>query len=317
MPVEIALQDTKLSFAYAVNKVQDICTINEADGKLKTSGKAVTRFLANSVLAVAALVETVVKVLFVALTLGLHNGSKAALSLAKRTTVEAFKGTLGFSTPKVIVETPPPPPPPPVEETPPTVVTAEPAREVEPKPKTRVYHNYWEPTRTERFVKAVKQDPAFTTLVATVAAVSLNMIFNTNTYITTPVNLTFCFPALYGVACGIEHLAKGYANQIAYIARGVDQAATYITKTKPSFRVERFAEQIKEAPLEAVNIGLLTSVVLNFVYRDSYITSAANYSFCLPAIYGIARGFWGFTEGYADQVAQVGSYVGSVYSKVV
>ena len=56
MPIEITQQDTKLSFAYAVNKVQDTFTINEADGKLKTSGKAVTRFLANSALTVAALV---------------------------------------------------------------------------------------------------------------------------------------------------------------------------------------------------------------------------------------------------------------------
>jgi hypothetical protein len=296
MPIEIKQQDTKLSFAYAVNNVQDIFTINEDDGKLKTSGKAVTRFLANSALAVAALVETVVKALLVAVTLGLHNGLKAALSLAGRTTLEAFKGTLGFSTPKPIVETPPPPTP---------VVETPPPPQVEPTPvKTKQIFDYYvrQPTRTERFVDAVKAEPAFTTIVAITAALTLNMILGTNSNLRAAVDLSFCIPAIYGLACGVLASTEAYAHQVATIGKA-------ITGSEP------FVQAVKKDPAFTTLIATNASLLLYlFLDNDSYLLTAAKLSYCFPFVHGLGCGLLSFAEGFANQVAYVGSGISQAAS---
>ncbi len=127
MPIQISQEDTRLSFAYAVNGAQNAFTINRdeknerTDGFMKDAAKVVARIPANAVLGTVAAIETVVKAILTALSSILYpvtdsplNYMKASLSLAGRATVEAFKGIAGYATPvveekkeePVVVETP-------------------------------------------------------------------------------------------------------------------------------------------------------------------------------------------------------------------
>lgn len=127
MPIQIS-EDTRYSSAYAVNRAQNAFAINRdaegkrTDGFMKDAAKVVARIPTNAVLGVVAAIETVVKAVLTGLSAILliiredrpYNHMKASLSLAGRTTVEAFKGIAGYATAKpevkkeepVVIETP-------------------------------------------------------------------------------------------------------------------------------------------------------------------------------------------------------------------
>lgn len=120
MPIQITQEDTRLSFAYAINGAQNALTIsrdaedNRTDGIFKDSAKVVARIPTNLVLGTLAAIETVVKAVLTGLSAVLYfatdrpfNYMKDSLSLAGRATVEAFKGIAGYATPApapVVVE---------------------------------------------------------------------------------------------------------------------------------------------------------------------------------------------------------------------
>lgn len=116
MPIQISQEDTRLSFAYAVNGAQNAFTINRdeknerTDGFMKDAAKVVARIPTNAVLGTVAAIETVVKAILTVLSGILYpvtdspfNYMKASLSLAGRATVEAFKGIAGYATPAPVV----------------------------------------------------------------------------------------------------------------------------------------------------------------------------------------------------------------------
>ena len=147
----------------------------------------------------------------------------------------------------------------------------------------------------------------FTTIVGTTVAITLNLVFNSNPYIRTAVNLPFCIPAIYAVACGFLASTEGYAHQVATVGKAITGS-------------ERFVRAVMKDPafttLIATNVILLSHLFLD---NDSYLLTAAKLSYCFPILYGYTHGVMSFTEGYANQVAYVGSGISQaasfVYSK--
>lgn len=117
MPIQFTEQDTKLSFAYAINATQDTFTIhrdaegNRTDRLYKDAVKVVARVPTNALLGILAAIETVVKSVLTALSAIPYyftdsplNYMKASLSLAGRATVEAFKGVAGATPAPIVIE---------------------------------------------------------------------------------------------------------------------------------------------------------------------------------------------------------------------
>lgn len=111
MPIKILDNDTKFSFAYAINYTQNIFTVNQEDGFLKYTGKVVGRIVPNAILAILAGIETVTKAaltviaaIFSRIQLGPYEYLRDSTSLAARATKEAFQGIFGHSTDDTIEE---------------------------------------------------------------------------------------------------------------------------------------------------------------------------------------------------------------------
>lgn len=105
MPIQISDNDTKLSFAYAVNYTQSLFEIKEEDSKLKTAGKVIGRIIPNAVLTILAAIETVVKgsltmiaAIFFLISARPAQYFKDSTSLAARASKESFFGIFGCST---------------------------------------------------------------------------------------------------------------------------------------------------------------------------------------------------------------------------